>query len=98
MFEDLLTGLGGQVAEPLPTRQRVGAGGPELTVDLGYWRPLGNAAVAAGVPLVQEVPERAGRMSLPIKRRGLEGGRINPSTMRSVPHLTCRHKFSTHRS
>ena len=91
MSEDLLTCLGRQVGEPFPTGQGIGASSSELTVDLCHWRTLGDATAAARVPLVQKVPECASRMSLPVERRGLECGRVEPSAVRSAPDLACGH-------
>jgi len=67
--QDLLHGLRGQAAEPFPTRQRLEAGIAELPVYLGNRWTLCDAALAAGVPLVEKIPDRSRDVPLTLKRR-----------------------------
>jgi hypothetical protein len=85
MPKHLLAGLCWQLRQPLPPGQRAGAGVAKLAIHLLGRRALGDAAAppTPTVPLVEEIPESAGRVSLAIQlldlgRSGIEPGHMCP--------------------
>jgi hypothetical protein len=68
LLEDLLGSLGRELGEPLVIRDGVGAGVANLPVDLSKLGTPGDTPVAPGVPLVQQIPERAGGVCLSFER------------------------------
>jgi hypothetical protein len=89
VLQDLLAGLCGKFGEPLPSRQRVDAGGPDLPIHLCDRRcPSDTAAPATPtVPFVQQIPQGTGRMALPIHAHQLSRSGIQASDVRAVPHF-----------
>lgn len=86
VLENLLGSLGRQLGQPFPARKRIGAGGAELVVDLRYRRAPSDAAVAARVPLVKQVPQRPGGVPLSVQPRRLHLREVDPSGVRTTPH------------
>src|SRR6266542_6228181 len=83
--EHLLSSLCRQLRQPLPTGQWIRSCSAKLTVHLSDRGPPRDAAVAARVPLVEQVPQRPRGVSLLLQLRclggdGIESGGMNPAT------------------
>ena len=87
LLEDLLGSLGRELGEPLVTRDGVGAGVAKLPVDLSKLGTPGDTTVAPGVPLMQQVPERAGGVCLSFERRLLDWCGVETDDMGATHHV-----------
>ena len=88
--ENLLCGLGGQLSYPFPTGERIGAGGAKLAIDLRDRRSPSDATVAAGVPLVQQIPQRPRGVPLSVKHHPLRRRGVDPSNVGAMSRHNCR--------
>jgi hypothetical protein len=79
VLEDLLGGLSGQLREEFPAVLGIGTRVAELVVDLGEGESPGDSTIAAGIPLMQQIPQCPSCMTLPIKCPYLRRARIQPA-------------------